>query len=420
LKSTRIKAAALTYAIFILLITTIVIGTLITIAFYHRNYLEQEIARQKLISYTHSVLTAAVYDSTLSFPWDGKSLDLTPNHAYRFQVLKSKWGGLAILDIEGVYGNFTTRKKVLCGAKGVGDDATALYLADNYNSIAVSGKTRLVGDCYLPKSGIKASYMEGDYYRGKELVYGTIKESSSQLPSIDKDYLQWVNQMLEGKLKPTDSVIDFASIQSSEFSNGFYQKTAYFLSTEPLYLNRCKFDGNIVILSLHPITVFPSAELTDVMLFAPKITFEKNWFGAVQAYAKDTLIAESNVHFQFPSVLGVSGSQNLGFIDLQRGARIEGALWMTKNTQVKDNKNTCYFQSNTYLQGAAHIEGKVALQGEIAGALYTEKFFLKTASSYYENHLFNVEINAFKRSPYLSTALLDKSRSLKIIKYLEP
>jgi hypothetical protein len=62
----------------------------------------------------------------------------------------------------------------------------------------------------------------------------------------------------------------------------------------------------------------------------------------------------------------------------------------------------------------------VALQGEIAGALYTEKFFLKTASSYYENHLFNVEINAFKRSPYLSTALLDKSRSLKIIKYLEP
>jgi hypothetical protein len=420
LKSLFIKAGALTYAIFIMLVTLIVIGTLITIAFYHRNYLEREMAQQKLLSYTNSVLTAAINDSTIAFPWDGKSLELSENETYQFKVIQEYWGAFCILNATGSYEKFSYQKKAFCGAKGVMNDATALYLSDNQNSIAISGNTQLTGDCYLPKAGIKASYMEGDYYRGKQLVYGQVHESAAQLPAMESSYLQWIEQLLSGKLNANDSIIDFASITNSEFINRFNQKTLCFVSTEPLYLNRCLFEENLLIVCSQPITVFPSAELNDVILVAPKITFKKNWYGAVQAYARDTLIAENDVHFQYPSVLGVKSTKNVGLIELQRNTRLDGTLWMSKNNQEKENKNTCFIHSKSYIHGLAHIEGKISLQGDVAGSLYAEKFFLKTVSSYYENHIFNVEINAYNRSPFLATAILDKQRALKLIKILEP
>lgn len=408
------------YAIFIMLITLIVIGSIITIAFHHRNYMEREIARQNLVSYTQSVLTAALCDSTLSFPWDGKSLNLTENPNYTFSVTKERWGGYFIISITGKYGNYELQKKALCGTKGVLNDGAALYLTDNNNALSISGNTQLIGDCYLPKAGIKASYMEGDYYRGKKLVYGDILVSGNVLPTIDEEYLTYMDGLLEGKLKITDSILDFASISTSEFYNPFYNKTLYLVSKEPLFLNRCKFIGNIAIISSQPITIFPTAELTDVMVIAPKIIFKKEWVGSLQAYARDTILLEQNVRLQFPSTIGVQSTKNLGLIELNRGVRVDGSIWMTKNSKEKENKNSCMFSPGTIVHGITQIEGKLSVEGKIYGSVYVEKFIFRTVSSYYENHLYNVEINAKTLSPFYASAALNKNRGCKMIKMLEP
>jgi hypothetical protein len=420
LKTNFIKAGALVYAIFIMLITLVVIGTLITIAYYHRTYIISEQAKQNLVSYTNSILTAAITDSTLSFPWEAKSLELTENEKYSFNVTKHPWGGFQIFTATSTFSKFTYEKKVMCGAKGVIEDNIALYLADNNNAISISGNTQLIGNCYLPKSGIKAAYMEGDYYRGKKLVYGDILVSNNSLPAFNTEYLASVTELLEGKIKSTDSIIDFTEIKSTEFTNSFYQKTLYFVSKDSLYLNNCKFIGNIVIICSKPVTIFSNAEFADVMLFAPKITIKKGVIANLQAYASDTLILEPAVHLTFPSIVAVTNNKNLGLIELKRKARIDGTLWMTKNSGEKENSNACFMYPETYLHGSAYIEGKISLQGNIDGALYAEKFFLKTVASYYENYIFNVKINAYNRLPYYSSATLDNKRGFRTIKTLEP
>ena len=403
-----------------MLITLIVIGTLITIAYYHRTYIGSELARQNLVSYTNSILTAAITDSTLSFPWDAADLELTENTKYGFSVTKEPWGGYQIFTATCTFSKFSYTKKMLCGAKGILDENIALYLADNNNAISISGKTQLIGNCYLPKSGIKAAYMEGDYYRGKKLVYGDILVSNNSLPAFNTEYLASVTELLEGKIKSTDSIIDFTEIKSTEFTNSFYQKTLYFVSKDSLYLNNCKFIGNIVIICSKPVTIFSNAEFADVMLFAPKITFKKGVIANLQAYASDTLIIEPDVHLTFPGIVAVANNKNLGLLVLNQKARIDGTVWMTKNSNEKENKNACYVHKEAYLHGIAYIEGKISLQGNIDGALYAEKFFLKTVASYYENYIFNVEINAQKRLPYYSSAALDNKRGFKLIKILEP
>lgn len=420
MKKHSLQAGALTYAIFIMLVTLIVIGTLITIAYYHSSYIERELARQNLVSYTNSTLTASVNDSTLTFPWDGKSINLTENPNYTFKVTEEPWGGYLIFTSTSSYGKFKYEKKVLCGAKGVLDDDVALYLTDNNNAISISGNTQLIGNCYLPKSGIKASYMEGDYYRGKQLVYGDILKSSSTIPAIDNKYLSSIKEYLNGKLQASDSIIDFSEINTSDFYNSFFQKTLYLVSSEPIFLNNCKFEGNIVIISSHPITIFSSAELIDIMLFAPKIVFKKNAYANIQAYAKDTLILEQGTHLTFPSTLGIMSNKNVGLLKLNRNTRVDGNIWITKNSGEKENNNTCHFYPESFLHGIAHIEGKLAMQGDIYGSLYTEKFFLKTVSSYYENHIYNTELNAYARLPFYASATLNKKRSSRVIKTLGP
>ncbi len=420
MKKHYIQAGALTYAIFIMLVTLIVIGSLITIAFHHRVYVQSELARKNLISYNQSVLTAALCDSTLSFPWDAKELSLTENTNYTFNVTKEPWGGYFVYTATSVYKKYQYEQKVLCGANGVLSDDMALYMADNNNAISISGNTALVGNCQLPKAGIKASYMEGNYYRGKELVYGDISNSSSSIPPVDSKYLSNINELLNGKLKSTDSIINFSDLTSNEYCNSFYQKTLYMVSAEPLFLNQCKFEGNIAIISSQPVTIFSSAELTDVMVFAPQIIIKKLATCNLQAYASDTILLERDVHLTFPSTIGVANKKNAGLITLNHNARIDGNIWMTKSSSEKENSNSCYFHKESFLQGIAHIEGKVSMQGDVYGSLYAEKFFLKTVSSYYENYLYNVEINAYALVPYYASAALNNKRGCKVIKVLEP
>jgi hypothetical protein len=420
LKRHFVKAGALTFAVFLMLVTLIVIGTLITIAFYHHNYINKQLARQNLLSYSQSVLTAALTDSTLTFPWDGKSLNLTEDENYTFKVTKEPWGAYLIFHVLGSYGNFNVENRVLCGTKGFMDDAATLYLTDNNNALSISGTTQLMGDCYLPKAGIKASYMEGDYYRGKQLVYGEIKVSSNTLPTLDESYQETIRRLIAGKLNPKDSVLDFSKITSNEISHSFRQKTLYLISKEPLYLTRCKFEGNILIICSQPITVFEDATLSDVILAAPKITFKEGWTGSIQAYAQDTLLIEENVHFTFPSTLGIQSPKNVGLLQISENSRIDGNLWMTKNPKEKENKNMAVFEKGILFQGIAYVEGKFSLRGKINGSLYVEKFLYKTPSSYYENHLYNVEINIHNLLPYFSSAVLNPRRGCRAIKVLEP
>ena len=67
------------------------------------------------------------------------------------------------------------------------------------------------------------------------------------------------------------------------------------------------------------------------------------------------------------------------------------------------------------VSGFVYCNGETELKGTINGAIYTQSFYLKTASSAYQNHLLNAEILNQLPEEFIPIPLLEVSNQIKIV-----
>ncbi|MFH6996238.1 hypothetical protein ACHRWY_27565, partial [Flavobacterium sp. FlaQc-48] len=74
------------------------------------------------------------------------------------------------------------------------------------------------------------------------------------------------------------------------------------------------------------------------------------------------------------------------------------------------DKNTIEIDEEGLVFGDLYCTGKLMLKSNVYGSVYTNRFFLKTASSNYENMISDIEINTDKRPAYFISIPLFNTR----------
>ncbi|WP_431244374.1 hypothetical protein ACQ9BO_08685 [Flavobacterium sp. P21] len=153
--------------------------------------------------------------------------------------------------------------------------------------------------------------------------------------------------------------------------------------------------------------------LEDVILIAPKITFEEGFTGTIQAFATKGIELDEKVTLNYPSVVCVyNESTDESKIKIKKGCQIYGAVVLFGNTNELLNKNTIEIDEDGLLTGDLYCSGKLMLKSNVYGSVYTNRFFLKTEVSSYENMISNIEINSAKRPEYfISIPLFDTQKT---------
>lgn len=411
----KIKGGALSYAVFLLIVSVILIGAIITIAYYYFIFHEKASKVQLLPIHAQSILNAAQYNPDIVFPWDGKSLDLTEDKNYTFNVGKKSWGLYSILTVGANYKSLEYNKSILAGGNLPMEPDFALYLANFSDGLYIGGNTFINGSCFIPKGEVDKTSFRGSIYRRDTLIFGAIHKSRINLPVYDTVLTRNISNILDGLAIIEGEKKSFEQIESAQLEVSFNEESMVLYTDKPLYLQNCSFKGQIAIVSSEPITVMGSCELDLVQLYASTILFMDNFKGSVQAFARDTLLVQENVSLNYPSVIGVVSNDGAGILEVKGSTNIEADVFMVNLTNPFPKNTKIQIDKGCTINGLVYCQGKLDLKGDVYGQVLTHELTLKTSTSYYESHLFDVEINPKKLSPYLFNSLLFKQYPLNSI-----
>lgn len=399
-----IKAHSLLYAIYICLIISIICGALLYFSnLYNQLNLHYNLQEEMYI-HNQSIVNFALGNKTLvnEIPVDEES---GLEGSYETQ----KYGLLNLLIAKSILRNDTIKS-----AHFVGDyssDKTAVHLANFSKPLSYSGVVKLIGNNSLPSTYIETSYIENKH--NELTVKGNTSISEIRLPEINEEFEKIFKGIEAEKL----SLSQIEKLKDSLYYNSFLSKT------KEIYVNsiigNTIFKGNFILKNKDSIRVKKNAILEDVILLAPKITFEEGFIGTAQVFATKNITLDKTVILNYPSIVCIyNKTSEESLIKIKSGSKITGAVVTFGNTLENIDKNSIQIDSNSEIFGHIYCSGKLDLKSNVYGSVYTNRFFLQTASSIYMNTISDIEINPTKLPNYfISIPLFDaKKTSYGILK----
>ena len=391
-----VKAHSLLYAMYICLIISIICGSLLYLAnLYNQLNLHFNLEEEMYI-HNQSEVNFAL-GNQISY----EELPIDKNSKIKGNYEVKQYGLLTILLANSVLRNDTISSAHFVGSYSL--DKTAIYLANFTKSLSYSGNLKLVGDNELPTTYIEASYITNK--PNNLITQGKTSISELMLPEINtkfKEVFQGINAektILSQVEKPKDSMF-FNSFQNTT-------KEVYVNSV----LSNVIFKGNFVLRSKDSIRVKKNTILEDVILMAPKITFEEGFTGTVQAFASKEIKLEQKVILNYPSVVCVyNPTFEESLIKIKKECKITGAVVLFGSTLESINKNNVEIDQEGLIFGDIYCTGRLDLKSKVYGSVYTNRFYLKTTSSTYDNMISDIEINTSKRPKYFIAIPLFKTK----------
>ena len=302
------------------------------------------------------------------------------------------WGGYSLAISKAQWHDINYSKAAIVGTYLFKEEKIGLYLADHGKYLSIAGNTELSGDCYLPALGIRSVYIDGKPYKGSKLIYGTEKTSKKELPKINSHFIDYIEKGLNGELG--DSIGNIGDLyRKDNISQSFSQKSILYHSSSIIQLSNIKLSGKIIIQSDSLLLVSKSAKIQQIILIAPLIIIEKGFRGSLQAIASDSILIEEKVELEYPSMIAVyNPAGNNAFCYISKDATVSGGILCA--AKMEDGKSAeLSIQEDAVINGLVYCNGSVKLSGSILGSLYVNRFVLRTARGYYENHLFNAVVD---------------------------
>ncbi|WP_269223191.1 hypothetical protein [Flavobacterium sp. IMCC34518] len=399
-----VKAHSLLYAIYICLIVSIICGALLFFTnLYGQLNLYYNLQEELYINNQSIVNLALENKETLQEPIQDEKSGIIGSYATK------PYGLLNLLLVKS-----ETNKDTVQSAHFIGlytKDKSALFLTNFSKSLTYTGTVRLIGDNSLPSTYIETAYINN---RPNQLIIdGKNTISENQLPEINPDF----KKIFYGIRAIKTNLSDVEKPKDSLYFNSFFN------TTKEIYLNSIVsnviFKGNFIIRSKDSLHIKKNTVLEDVILIAPKITFEAGFKGTVQAFASERIELEQNVILNYPSVLCIyNETGDDSKIKIKKDCKITGAVVLFGNTNEMIDKNSIEIDEEGLLFGDIYCTGKLFLKSKVYGSVYTNRLFYKTESASYDNTISDIEINAKKRPNYfISIPIFDsKNVSHGIIK----
>ncbi|MCV9932931.1 hypothetical protein OIU80_11630 [Flavobacterium sp. LS1R47] len=393
-----VKAHSLLYAIYVCLIVAILCGTLLYFATLYNQLNLYYNLQEELYIQNQSVVNFALGNKTIPVPIEMEEYSNIEGH------YETKPHGLLSLILAKSYiANDTVTSVHFVGAHTF--DKTAVFLTNLSKPLSYSGKVTLVGNNQLPSPFIEASYLSNN--QNKLFLKGKNTVSESQLPTINPTFQKTLHGIKSKKTK----LIDLEKVKDSMYYNSFFNETKEIQVKSTL--ENVIYKGNFILRSEDSIRIKKNAILEDVILMAPKITFEEGFKGTVQAFSSKRIELEKKVILHYPSIICIyNNNAEECEIKIKKECKISGAIVLFGNPKGMIDKNSIEIEEGGLLIGDLYCSGKLMLKSDIYGAVYTNRFFLKTTSSSYDNMIQEIEINALKRPNYfISIPLFDTKKT---------
>jgi len=410
------------------LIITIIIGlvmailcTSILLLFYYNRIWESEVKiNERLNRNIRSGINLLLSDTSSNFPLSTDSLDLFGRGEDIIKIKKERWGLFNVGEIVSFWGNRIKSRLFLYGSRPEKYYEGCIYLADHQTSLSVIGDVKLTGDAYLSGSGIKPGYINQRGYSFSELLTGDIQKSNRSLPALNESIKQYLFELINRTKSQTAPEI-ITEIPADSLSQSFSDSTLTVFQHNKIIIANKSLKGRIVIMSDSSIEVENSATLENVMLVAPEIRFKKGFSGSVQAIASDSLVAEENANFFYPSsFVLLKQERESGFksITIKNNCRFEGIILSVADSLDKE-KTYLRIYAKSLVTGIIYVNGYVENLANVHGTILTDFFVYRHSSSVYINNLVDVEINRRLLPAYFVGSPVFGSRKNKLITWLQ-
>lgn len=405
------RAGALQFSILISVVIAVIVGAFILLTYTQLLFAKKvEFANSAIQLSQEGIQYAKAHETTykdsLELTWDFKG--------FEEQVVLSKrhWGMFDKFISRGSSKNFRHTKIALMGGSLLSIDRPALYLEDSNTPLVVAGKTEIRGTAIVSRQGVKAGAIVGNYYQGKELIYGDIRKIATKKPSISADKRRYVNQLLfQG---PPSNKEVFIQLQL-ENRHSFTEESKWVYSRDPIFVNNEMLANNIIVKSDSLIRVSAFAKAENILLIAPHILFEKGAHLSLQAFASKSITVEENVVLSYPSALVLQEKPNVPEnkdnqgIFIESNALIEGSVVQLSAEIENIRKPKISIQKEATIYGEVYSDEWLELFGKVQGSVYAHQLASRVRGSIYKNHFFNASIQSTSLPEDYCGLITDKS-----------
>jgi hypothetical protein len=383
LKKVSFKASSLTKAVFLCLIISIFCGCLVMLSYYQnvllqRFDLEEKLMRRNTAAFNYLIKNSDELDYGVS-----NNIDVLED-GYVSVVEKKQWGFYDIFLCKTGFGTDTISKINLMGFNSYKSNKLALYVTDYDIPVKFSGKIEISGDVKIPNGKYEQTYINGK--KGNNVkIKGKQLKSERKLPKVDKSIVVDLKKGLTIDLQNEN--------QTNVFTNSFHQKTKIINMDETFLPKGFSCKGNFILNSNSTIAIDSSFKLNDVIVNAEKIIVKSGFKGNVQIVAGNEVVIEDNVMLYYPSSVYVKNDIDTTSVFIGINSKLAGGVVITGNLQSASSTRKLLISQGAKVIGDVYCFGSTELKGAIIGTLYSDRLFLKTKSSKYENTLLNTIIN---------------------------
>lgn len=407
-----LPARALFYAILVSILVALMTSTMLLGSYQQHRLLGFYDLDERLIDNCKSGMALMLGSQVESV--EPQWLDLFGKGQDSVWVRQTPWGILDVIAVKSwQHGAGYADSVVQMALVGKAPPSYALQLAEGIKALQLYGKTRLVGDVYLPRGGVqRGTDYVGMPYQGDVLVEG--RRHPAQPVSLHT--LQKRFETLEALLETPANVF----LESDSLIQPFHQAMAVLqpdnFQTEGLVLK-----GHVLVVARQAIEVSAASILEDVVLMAPVIRIASGFQGSLQAFAWDSLVVESQVNLTFPSVLsllprppkGVRGPQ----VVIGPESQVTGTIVIPR-FQYSPQKSSVRLAPTALVVGQVLVTGIFEHQGTVWGSVACDEFLLKMPKGFYPNVLLDATIDRTQLpEAYLAPSVLGVGIGKRVLKY---
>lgn len=406
-----LNARALFYALFLSLLIAMISGLLIGLSYLQRLQQIDQVEQERAMKNVKSAISLLRQDTR---PMSSQQIDLYGDGLDSAQIGRYPWGLFTLAHASAHYQSDTFSKAFFLGEAHQPSLQSALYLEDHNAPLAVVGNTEVRGLVYLPQAGVKRGYIKGKGYTGAELIYGKVENSNKTLPKISAERME--------QLLPYFKASGQAEIPATGISQSFFDSTRY-LSGDHLLLEDLQLHGNIIVVAQSSIYVGADADLDNVLLFAPEITFAPGFRGRVQAFATRKIDLGEAARLAYPSVLGLvlnDETEQRKLLLLRDAAEVHGLVFIHQG-KVHRHQPLLSIGEKCHLEGQVWADAYVDINGgTLYGNMTCKSFWLAAGSSTYTNHIMDAVIDREKmQADYISPVFTGALRAGGIAQWVK-
>ena len=377
----KLNASSLINALFVCIIVSVFCGCLVLFAHYQNLLNDRLTIQEELININDSSFNYLISNAEVFPPGQMQQLDIFEEGIPTY-MKKMKWGFYDVLICKTVFKNDTISKIALVGQKNKYDNPLALYVTNYDKPLKLSGKTTIKGQIKIPTGLTEQAYINGKMGNTITLTGEKLK-SERKFPKIVNGIDLSTYENTSGNTIGTDTLI----------VNGFDQETKIIDISSTTTVTNVSIKGNIILVSKNELEISETAHLEDVLVVAPIIHLKSGFKGNIQMVSSRKIILEDWVLLKYPSSIYMKNDIDSLSVSIGQNSTFVGGIVLDGDTSEGTIYRTLTIKDKAKVIGDVYCYGRTQLNGEVIGSLYTDKFFLKTESSTYENVILNGTIN---------------------------